>query len=114
MGFNSVFKGLIPVHRPGDDPCWEYDTCACARFCCKWRIVTAYSENILTVHSRYTKYLIFFQSMVVVECSVAPTSSIPLIPTIECNPPHRVRHNPLSSPHAGIISCFVVCTDFFF
>ena len=59
---------------------------------------------ILRTFSQCTHYTLheildfFFQSVIAAECSVAATSSIPLIPTIECSLPHRARHNPPPLP----------------
>jgi hypothetical protein len=62
---------------------------------------------ILRTFSPCTNYTLheildfFFQSVIVVECSVAPTSNIPLIPTVECSLPHRARHNRPLPPLRG-------------
>ena len=80
-------ENVSTVHRPGDEPCYSYDMCACSRVVSSDvllpPILSAFAQ---CTHSTLLEMVDVFNLRVPAEQSVAPTS-----PIARC-PPHRARH----------------------
>jgi hypothetical protein len=94
--FTWDINWIFIVHRPGDDPCYECNNCACSNYLGGWRVSTIHSKCFLSVHSLTTSCSTCLMSWVlctnIAVCRSYQKQSINPPPSIASSPSHSNRH----------------------